>query len=56
LFILAIIIYKFHFKCPCKKTKSHEDNEDLEIQDIKKNDENNYMVEKPYYLLDNQNK
>ena len=66
LIIIIIIIYKFRNKCPCKKSNSSEEYEEdfptpyatpgLEIQDIKKNDEDNYMAEKPYYLLDNQNK
>ena len=62
LIIIAILIYKFHNKCSCNKSNTSVENKEkissqnqntgLEIQDIKKDDENNYMVETPYYLID----
>lgn len=62
LIIIAILIYIFHNKCSCNKSNTSVENKQkitsqninpgLEIQDIKKNDENNYMVETPYYLID----
>ena len=62
LIIIAILIYKFHNKCSCNKSNTSVENKQkitsqninpgLEIQDIKKDDENNYMVETPYYLID----
>ena len=63
LIIIAILIYKFHNECSCNRSNTSVEkreqkvyfrniNPGLEIQDIKKDDENNYMIETPYYLID----